>query len=285
MNLREVRQKIKSFQNVKKITKAMQLVSSVKMRKAQKVAMDSRPYRENLENMIKRVAGTGEMKESSFVNPPKDAKKKELLLVVSANKGLSGSFLTSLNRYILKRVDYDNTDFVSVGKKGGMFISITKGHIIADFSSLHPVTEVGAMFEIIKEAFVAGTYSKVHILYNKFVNTLKFETVMDQLLPVKIEEITKGEEIDKKLLTYTIEPLTPEVINSLLESYVETKIRGAIIDSEAAEHSARMIAMKNATDNANELIYNLTLEGNKLRQEKITNELLDMITAKESVEA
>ena len=151
MNLREVKSKIKSFQNVKKITKAMQLVSSVKMRKAQKVALDSRPYRESLENMIKRVAGTGEMKESAFVVPPRDAKKRELLLLVSANKGLSGSFLTSLHRYLLKRVDYDNTDFISVGKKGAMFLAVTKGKLVADFSTAHPGIDVGALFQIIKD--------------------------------------------------------------------------------------------------------------------------------------
>jgi F-type H+-transporting ATPase subunit gamma len=292
MNLREVKSKIKSFTNVKKITKAMQLVSSVKMRKAQKVALDSRPYRESLENMIKRVAGTGEMKESTFVVPPKNANKRELLLLVSSNKGLSGSFLTSLHRYLLKRVDYDNTDFISVGKKGATFLAITKGKIIADFSSAHPIFEVGAMFQIIKEAFVAGTYSKVNILYNKFINTLKFETTFDELLPVELSEITDKTGVkddheskeDKRNLTYKIEPLSTEVVNALLESYVEEKIRGALVDSEASEHSARMIAMKNATDNATDLIYSLTLEGNKLRQEKITSELLDMITAKESVE-
>ncbi len=298
MNLREVRKKIKSVNNVKKITKAMQLVSSVKMRKAQKVALDGRPYGENLENMIKRVTGAREMKESTFVTPPKNAKPKELVLVVSSNKGLCGSFLTSLNRYCLRRVDYDNTDFISVGKKSAMFLGITKGNIIADFSSPHPTMEVGAMFQVIKEAFLAGNYKKIHILYNKFVNTLRFETVLDELLPVELSEIetadteekettgegSRKEHHNKAADVYTIEPLSREIADALLESYVEEKIRGAILNSEAAEHSARMIAMKSATENATDVIYNLTLEGNKLRQATITGELIDMITAKQSVE-
>lgn len=283
MNLREVRKKIKSYNNVKKITKAMQLVSSVKMKKAQRVALEGRPYSENLESMIKRVTGAREMKESVFVQPPKTAQPRELMLVISSNKGLCGSFVTNLNRYCLKRVDYDNTDFISVGKKAAMFIGITKGSIIADFSSAHPIIEVGAMFQVIKEAFKAGQYNKVTILYNKFINTLRFDTTKDQLLPVQLEEIGETKKADVNDV-YTIEPLSREVVDNLLESYIEAKIRTAILDSEAAEHSARMIAMKNATENAAELIYNLTLEGNKLRQASITSELLDMITAKESVE-
>jgi F-type H+-transporting ATPase subunit gamma len=283
MNLREVRKKIKSYNNVKKITKAMQLVSSVKMKKAQKIALEGRPYSQNLESMIKRVTGAREMKESIFVEPPKSAKARSLMLIISSNKGLCGSFVTNLNRYCLKKIDYDNTDFISVGKKVALFLGITKGTIIADFSVTHPVMKVGAMFQVIKEAFKAGQYNSVSILYNKFVNTLRFDTTVEQLLPVQLEQIGTEKKTSANDV-YTIEPLSKEVVDNLLESYIEAKIRTAILDSEAAEHSARMIAMKNATENAAELIYNLTLEGNKLRQASITSELLDMITAKESVE-
>lgn len=284
MNLREVRKKIKSYNNVKKITKAMQLVSSVKMKKAQRIALEGRPYIENLESMIKRVTGAREMKESLFVQPSKTAKKRTLILVVSSNKGLCGSFVTNLNRYCFKKVDYENTDFISVGRKAAMFLGITKGKIIADFSSAHPIIEIGAMFQVIKEAFKAEQYDKVYILYNKFINTLRFDTTRDQLLPVQLEAIGQEKKSEKSDV-YTIEPLSKEVVDNLLESYIEAKIRSAVLDSEAAEHSARMIAMKNATENAADLIYNLTLEGNKLRQASITSELLDMITAKESVES
>ncbi|MCX7996785.1 MAG: ATP synthase F1 subunit gamma [Patescibacteria group bacterium] len=289
MNLREVRKKIKSVNNVKKITKAMQLVSSVKMRKAQKTALDGRAYREALEVMIRRVAGATEMKESVFTSPAKDSKRRELVIFISSNKGLCGSFLTSLDRHLLKKVDYENTDFLTVGKKGAHFLGITRGTIVADFSSTHPLNEVGALFSMVKQAWIAGKYNRVSVVYNKFINTLRFDTVQEQVLPVRLDEFvgegTKAAPKDHACGIYTIEPLTTEIVNALLESNVEEKIRGSIINSEAAEHSARMIAMKNATENATEVVYNLTLEGNKLRQEKITSELLDMITAKESVES
>jgi F-type H+-transporting ATPase subunit gamma len=288
MNLREVRTKIKSFNNIKKITKAMQMVSSVKMKRAQKAALEGRPFREALERMIERVSTGGDMKQSKFVTPPKSSSHKDLVIFITANKGLSGSFLTSLNRYVLKQVNYDTSDFISVGRKGAMFLGVTKGKMIADFSTMHPISEVSAIFSILSEEFLKGTYKKVHIVYNKFINTIKFETTNEQILPVQLHEFEKKKE-DKEHQSlkgsYEIEPSSVELIDALLKSYVEEKIRGAILNSEAAEHSSRMIAMKNATENASDLIYNLVLEGNKLRQQTITNELLDMITAKESVES
>lgn len=287
MNLREVRKKIKSYNNLKKITKAMQMVSSVKMKKAQKAALEGRPYREALERMIERVASSGDIKQSKFVTPHKHAKDKELVVYITANKGLSGSFLTSLNRYVLKKVDYDKTDFVAVGSRGARFLGVTKGNMIADFTTLHPIVEVSAMFSILHDEFLKGTYNKVFVIYNKFINTLKFETTKEQVLPVEVHEFAKKEPKATGAPlegSYEIEPSSDELVNALLVSYVEEKIRGAILNSEAAEHSSRMIAMKNATENATDLIYNLVLEGNKLRQQTITNELLDMITAKESVE-
>lgn len=287
MNLREVRKKIKSTNNVKKITKAMQMVSSVKMKKAQRVALEGRPYRETLERMIERVATSGDIKESKFVKPNKEAKQKELVIYVTANKGLSGSFLTSLNRYVLKKIDYDKTDFITIGNRGAMFLGVTKGKIMASFNSANPIADVSAIFSIIHDEFLKGSYKSVHIVYNRFINTLKFETTNEQVLPIELKEFEKKEEKKDKVLegVYDIEPSPEEIIDSLLVSYVEEKIRGAILNSEAAEHSARMIAMKNATENATDLIYSLVLEGNKLRQQTITNELLDMITAKESVES
>jgi F-type H+-transporting ATPase subunit gamma len=189
---------------------------------------------------------------------------------------------------VLKQVNYDTSDFISVGRKGAMFLGVTKGKMIADFSTMHPISEVSAIFSILSEEFLKGTYKKVHIVYNKFINTIKFETTNEQILPVQLHEFEKKKE-DKEHQSlkgsYEIEPSSVELIDALLKSYVEEKIRGAILNSEAAEHSSRMIAMKNATENASDLIYNLVLEGNKLRQQTITNELLDMITAKESVES
>lgn len=297
MNLRTVRKKIKSVKNVKKITKAMQLISSVKMKKAQEKALEGRPYREALQKMIERVSDSEQMKESRYIVRKKSSSGKKLTVFISSNKGLSGAFLTSLDRYVIKKVDYDNTDFVTVGKKGAMFLGITKGNVVADFTSAHPEIEASAILQYCFEAFVEKNYDTVTVIYNKFINTMNFETTEEQLLPIEDTAFQgsgqnegSGSTSDESAGpsaegTYLIEPFSQEVVDSLLHSYLVEKLRGAILNSEAAEHSARMIAMKNATENANDVIYQLTLEGNKLRQAKITNELLDMVTAKESVES
>lgn len=281
MNLRQVRGKIRSISNVKKITKAMQLVSAVKMRKAQQLAIEGRPYRELLESIISRVVSSVEI-NSPLLAASKKAENKELVIFISSNKGLCGSFNVNLFRLMLKQDNLKNMDFITIGKKGASFAVTMKSNVVADFSENAPLSQVSAIFEMALSSFISGKYNKVSILYNKFISTLHSESVKEQILPVTGSEITRE---NKRGVEYLIEPSRQELLESLLRNHVEEKIRGAIINSDAAEHSSRMIAMKNATDNANDVIYNLTLLRNKLRQQKITYELLDMITAKESVGA
>ena len=184
---------------------------------------------------------------------------------------------------IANNIDIKNSKFITIGKKGAQFLSKTGGDILADYSNNAPLNNVSAVLTFALGAFLDGTYKRVFVLYNSFISTLKTEATLAQILPYKLEFEQKTIE-EKEYIEYLIEPSPNEIIERILRSFVEEKMRNAIIQSEAGEHSARMIAMKNATDNANDVIYNLTLLGNKLRQEKITGELLDMITAKESVE-
>ena len=141
---------------------------------------------------------------------------------------------------------------------------------------------VSAVFRTALVAFLDGKYKEIVLVHNKFINTLRYDPLVKVILPVKIENVLGG--IVKIRTEYIIEPSPETIIDALLRSFVEEEIRGAISESLAAEHSARMIAMKSATENAEDVIYNLTFLRNKLRQEKITYELLDMVTAKESVE-
>ena len=160
------------------------------------------------------------------------------------------------------------------------------GNILADFSEGVAQIQVSAIFEfVLNKYLLENTYRSVSVVYNRFITTLRSETMIEKLLPFTMNAPTDSEEETTSQNEYLIEPSPEAIIDQLLKSYLEDRIRGAIISSEAVEHSMRMMAMKNATDNAQDVIYNLTLVGNKLRQEKITNELLDMITAKESVEA
>jgi len=286
MNIRQVRKKIKSVVNVKKITKAMQLVSAVKMKKAQQMALEGKPYRQTLEGILKRIVPKVNPKISQLLHLEiKENVEKELVLFISSNKGLCGAFNVNLFRFFLDNVDVKNKDFICIGKKGGLFISKLGGNVIADFSSYKPLLEVSAISSLILEKYLSGNYRKVNIVYNQFISTLKFQTLNEILLPMKTKFSNKEEGSTTKDYDYLIEPSEKEILEYVLKSYFEEKIRSSIINSEAVEESARMIAMKNATDNANDVIYNLTLLGNKLRQQKITYELLDMVTAKESVES
>ncbi len=280
MNLRAIRKKIRSISNVKKITKAMQLVSAVKMKKAQQEALESVPFRTYLDKIIKKAVLQVDKAYSPLLFSH-NKNKKNLYLVITSNKGMCGSFNFSIFRYILKNIDYKNDDFVSLGKKGSYFLSSIGGRILADFSTTNFSNTASAISKELISNFINGNYEKVYLLYNHFISAMRFETKLELILPVRDLEAT-AQNYEKK--EHLIEPSPELILNAVLVTLVEEKIRGAIIESQAAEHSARMIAMKNATDNATDIIYNLTLLRNKVRQEKITYELLDMVSAKISVE-
>lgn len=282
MNLRQARKKIKTVSNVQKITKAMQLVAAIKMKKAQADFVEARPYRQTLEKVIKTVMQRIDPKISKLLT--EDKVEKELIILISSNKGLCGSFNVNLFNFLIKNNPsadlLSKADFITIGKKGAVILNRLRSNMIADFSDNKPQSTVSAIFNLVLEKFLSREYQQVSLVYNKFVSAFRVEPVKETLLPVKIPD-----DIESKIEEeYVIEPKPELIIDSILKSYVEEKMRDAIMSSEAGEHSARMMAMKNATDNATEIIYELTMLRNRLRQEKITYELLDMITAKESVE-
>ncbi|MBI4226158.1 ATP synthase F1 subunit gamma [Candidatus Roizmanbacteria bacterium] len=283
MNLRQVRKKTKSIRNVRKITKAMQMVSAIKMRKTQQAEVEARPYQDTLAAVIEKLLPTMDKKTSKLLQSSASKMDRKLVVFISSNKGLCGAFHVNVYRFMLQiNLDFSKTDFVTVGLKGSQFVARMAGKVIADFSAAKFLNEVSAIFSYVLERYLGGDYNAVSIIYNKYISAFRSESVEENLLPFEWGR----EEIEKRALRldYVIEPSAEKIIEPLLKSYLEEKIRGAIISSEAVEHASRMLAMKNATDNATDIIYNLTLIGNKLRQEKITNELLDIVTAKESVE-
>ncbi len=281
MNLRQIRKKIKSVKNVGKITRAMQLVSSVKMKKSQSLALEGRLYRDKLTNIVRKISQKIDISYSPLLQ--KNESKKKLIILISSNKGLCGSFNINLFKFLDSFANYKETDFVTVGKKGAELVVREKAKIVEDFSIKNPSSVAQIIFDSVVDKFLKGEYGEVLLVYNKFISTLKHVPIKFVLLPLAWD----NDEEDKIVVSeeYLIEPSPKQVVDSLLNNFLEETIRAAILDSEAAEHSARMMAMKNATDNANELAYQLNLVHNRIRQEKITSELLDMITAKESVDA
>lgn len=280
MNFRQVNKKIKTVGNVKKITNAMQMVSSVKMRKAQKIALEGREYRDVLTHVLKKVMSDSDVVQSLnlpwLVGTDGD---KTLYILITSNKGLCGSFHSNLFKHFFHTVDMKNADFITAGEKGGKFVTLLNGHILADFSQHMPFTSnVSAIFSMIDDAYATGKYKSVVLMYNKFISSMQSDPTSLELLPVG----NISDESTDLSSSYTIEPSVEEVLKPLLADYIKEQIRAAMEDSEAAEHSARMMAMKSATDNANDLVHEFTLLRNKLRQAQITNELLDMIAAQES---
>ncbi len=286
MNIRTIRKKIKSVTNVKKITKAMQLVSAIKMKKAQQVAIDGKPYQEEIEKIIRAVSPRIDSSLSLLISQPIDNNdKKNLAIVIASNKGLCGSFNFNLFRFIVKNTDFKNTDFIIIGKKANLLGKFS-ARIVADYSSNIPINNVSALFEFALNKYLNRTYKRVDLFHNQFISTIQSDPTVTTLLPVNFSQKIKADTVaEEKTSEYLIEPNPKQIIDALLRSFVEEKLRFALIQSEAGEHSLRMMAMKNATDNATDVIYNLTLIRNKIRQEKITSELLDMVTAKESVES
>lgn len=285
MNLRQIKSKIKSITNVGQITKAMQLVSAVKMKKTQDKALQGKPYRQALTETLENILQTDIVSRHPLTKA-KNPTSKKLAIVISSNKGLCGVFNFNLFKFINKEIkEFSDYEFIVMGLKAQQFIFHYGGNIIADFSSNTPFeNNVTAIYSLVRDRFLKGENSSVELFYNEFISSLVFRAKKKLLLPMQMNFLEKKDRQEFRK-EYTIEPEVTVVLSGLFNFYIESEIRGAVQESEAAEHSARMLAMKNATDNSKELVYQLTLLRNSVRQERITNELLDMNTARLAVSA
>ncbi len=281
-NIRLIKGRIKSAKNISQITKAMELVSASKMKKAQGAAQMGKWYAEKIHTMVTTLAASVGTSDHPLLTVPKKPKGKRLLIVISTNKGMCGGLNTSLFRHIAHTVSTDMSyDVMTVGKKGTAVVSLIHGAIVADFSAQTSFpSAVPAMIQYAVGAFLNGEVDGVDVAYNEFVSALTQVPRIKTLLPLSIEATEKKAASSGEML---VEPSPAEVFNALLPHYVENQLRDAVLQAEASEHSARMIAMRNATDNAQSLMKELTLVYNKARQEKITYEISDIVTAQLAV--
>jgi F-type H+-transporting ATPase subunit gamma len=276
----DLRRRIKSVKNTAQITKAMQMVAAAKMRKAQAAALAGRPYQEMLTRVLTAIKGRVESTSHELlaVRPV----KRELILIFSTDKGLCGALNTNLFRE-LTDTDREKTEFAVMGRKAVQFVARTRRKLTADFAlkdSVH-FADIRPIAKFASEKFISGEVDQVRVLYPKFVNTLTQQPVMRNLLPVPPEELdVEGEASHGE---YLFEPDEHGVLQAILPHYIAFQLFQMALNARASEHSARMVAMKNATDNAKELIKDLTLEYNKVRQENITTELLEITTAQLAV--
>ena len=203
--------------------------------------------------------------------------------MLSTNKGLCGGLNNNLFRKVIQWFDdTSNVQFISLGKKSEGFVARSGYQLSADFSSDNFLDAVSAITELFVSGFLKGELKSVFVAFNRFISSFKQEPVMVQILPLALTDPAIAANTDTnhaRFAEFLIEPSMHEVLDALLPHYVEIQVRNAILEASASEHSARMMAMKNATDNANFLIDDLTVAYNRLRQEKITYEIADIVTA------
>src|SRR5467141_45076 len=281
----DIRRRIKSIRNTAQITKAMQMVAASKMRKAQQHALAGRPYA----TLMNRVFVSLQKRTDPRLHPLLEIRplKKELALIISTDKGLAGALNTNLFREAA-HFDSAKTAFVVTGKKARQFIARTKRELLADFElkDAPSFVETKAVSKFCTEKFLSREVDKVSVLYTHFINTINQRAVVQTLLPIsgfdlpKVEPSEGANEHVDPMIGYVFEPNAETVLDVMLPYYLQYQVFQMILDARASEHSARMVAMKNATDNAKEFIKDLTLEYNKMRQASITTELLEIATAK-----
>jgi F-type H+-transporting ATPase subunit gamma len=282
-SLRDIRRRIKSVKNTAQITKAMQMVAASKMRKAQQAALHSRPYALLLNRILVSLRNRIDQKLNPLLE--KREVKKELVVLLSTDKGLCGGLNTNLFREVAN-FDTQSTQFVSVGRKGTQFLARTKRNVIADFPLKDNPTflETKAISKFVIERFLSGDVDKVTVVYPRFVNTLTQKPTALPLLPITSYEeaglpgdaVPPIPEPEGDIL---FEPSPEKILENVVPYYVHFLLFQTLRNTRASEHSARMVAMKSATDNAKEIVKDLTLEYNKARQANITKELLEITTA------
>ena len=289
-NTQDIRRRIKSIRNTAQITKAMQMVAASKMRKAQQHALAGRPYA----SLMNRVLVSLQQRTDPKMHPLLQVRevKKELVIVLSTDKGLAGALNTNLFREA-GNFDMTKTVFVAAGRKARQFLSRTRREILADFelkdAPSFPETKVIAQFA--SEKFLSGEVDRVSVLFTHFVNTISQKPTVRTLLPISNFEVAQAAATTEPGADATVDPMggyifepSPEgVLDVMLPYYLQYQVFQMILDARASEHSARMVAMKSATDNAKQFIKDLTLEYNKMRQASITTELLEISTAQMAV--
>jgi len=283
---RDIRRRIKSVKNTSQITKAMQMVASSKMRKAQMAALAGRPYATLMNSVLGAVATeTGDFSHSFLET--RTVRKRGVILVTT-DKGLCGALNSNLLREAA-RFDKATTVYVCAGRKGSQFVSRTKRSLAAEFTYKDSplFAEARAISKFAQDLYLKEEVDEVTVLYTNFINTLTQKPESRPLLPItKIAAMEAdlmgegaGTELKKTEVDYLFEPSGAAVLGSLLPHYLNFQVYQYLLEAKASEHSARMVAMKNATDNAMQIIKDLTLEYNKLRQANITKELLEITTA------
>ena len=293
-SVKTVKRRIRSAKNIKQITKAMEMVSASKMRRAQEKALTTRPYSQKIREILSDLSGQVDTKRHPMLRQPKSEKGVVGVVIASSDRGLCGALNTNLFRSLEEFKTMLNRErpeeildfeFITVGKKAREYVLQTGQMLHAEFTNFPERPHFDDVLPIARlaiDGFMSGKFREIFLLYTAFITTLQQEVNYYRLLPIETRKISSsGHELPKKpYREYIFEPGVEEVIDALLPHYIEIQVFQTILEALASEHSARMVSMRNASDNASEIIADLTLLHNKQRQQAITNEISDLITSR-----
>ena len=275
---REIRRRIGSVRNIKQITRAMQFVAASKLKRAQDATLQSRPYADKIDEVLADLASVLGEEEHPLLAQREGGTRAIVLL--TTDRGLAGSLNTNTIRFVSQQITEHEGDLrmVTVGRKGQGAMRRARVPIAASFDGFGDRPSFAAVVplsRLLTDDYLAGTYSTIDLVYPRFVSTLSQRAIVDRLLPVEPSD-TAEQGIPGR--QFIFEPNADEVLRQLLPRYVATRVYQAVLELTASEQSARMVAMKNATENAQELIEDLTLTYNKVRQANITREMIEIAT-------
>jgi F-type H+-transporting ATPase subunit gamma len=295
-NTREIRRRIRSVKNISQVTRAMQMVAASKMRRAQEQVLATRPYTEKAWHVLSNLSAQRGVDETvhPLLQIREDIQTVGMVLV-TADKGLCGSYnhnmVQTASRFMAE-LPYP-VELITVGKRGRDAMWRLGKTIVAEFSDLPPqprLLDITPIAHTVMDGFVAGRYDVVYLAHTDFINTLNQRPAIWQLLPIRplhlgVTAVSehRGERPTQQLVEYIYEPDPRTILNTVLPRFTELQVYQAILEALASEHSARMVAMRNATENALELLDDLTLTYNRARQEAITKEMLDIAGGAEAL--
>ena len=272
---RDIRRRITAARNIKQITRAMQFVAASKLRRAQESTLAARPYSEKIDEVLADLAAVLGGEDHPLLKEPTEGKR--LLVLVTTDRGLAGPLNTNTIRFVSREITEHKGDLsvISVGRKGRDAMRRARVPIDAHFAGFGDkptFADVLPLARLISDDFLAGKYARIEIVYSRFISTLSQKPVIDQILPIEPTEDTEGIPGNQ----FIFEPSPAAVLQQLLPRYVATRLFQAVLEAKASEESSRMVAMRNATDNAEDLIGDYTLAYNKVRQANITREMIEI---------
>jgi len=296
-SIREIKRRIKSVKNISQVTRAMQMVAASRMRRAQERALSSRPYAAKAWEILTHLAvQTGNTEQLHPLLSNRAEIRNIAIILITADKGLAGAYNSNIIRktsQFMRDSDHTDAGLITVGRKGRDFMIRFQRKVAAEFADLPPLPsslDIAPITRLVLDGFLSGEYDEVYLAYTDFINTLVQDPTVRLLLPIRpgdIESKVMSEYLSSegptKTVEYLYEPNPAVLLDTLLPRFTELQIYQAVLEARASEESARMVAMRNATDNAKELIDDLTLTYNKVRQGAITKEMLDIAGGAEAL--